>query len=300
MHTCVMKEFSGVWTALVTPMTEDGVDYGTLRSLVERQISAGVSGLVSVGTTGECPTLDPKEHIEVIKNTIEFASGRVPVVAGTGANCTREAVHLTVEADEAGADGFLLVAPYYNKPSQEGVYLHMCEIARHTSKPIMLYSIPSRCGIEISNETVLRLLDSYDNFRVIKEAGGKVEKVEALRTIAGDRIDILSGDDSLTVEFMKAGAKGVVSVASNIIPGKMVEMVRLFAGGRTAEAEELNGKLGAFFKALFVEPNPVPAKTAMALLGLIKSPYVRLPLCAMEKGKLEILKTAMRGAGLSF
>ncbi len=295
-----MKGFSGVWTALVTPMTESGVDYGALQNLIERQIAAGVDGLVSVGTTGESPTLDPKEHIEVIRNTIKFASGRVPVIAGTGANCTREAVHLTVEADEAGADGFLLVAPYYNKPSQEGVYLHMCEIAKHTKKPIMLYSIPGRCGIEISNSTVMRLIDAYDNFRVIKEAGGKVEKVADLRAAAGERIDILSGDDALTIDFMKAGAKGVVSVASNIIPEKMVEMVRLFRDGKIAEAEAVNSGLHGFFKALFVEPNPVPAKTAMALLGMIKSPYVRLPLCSMEGAKLEILRGAMNDIGLSF
>ncbi len=295
---CNMKDFSGVWTALVTPMTESGVDYESLQALVERQVSAGVAGVVSVGTTGESPTLDAAEHIEVIKKTIEFAKGRIPVLAGTGANCTREAVHLTVEADEAGADGFLIVAPYYNKPSQEGVYLHMCEIAKHTKKPIMLYTIPGRCGIEISTSTVLRLVDSFDNFRVIKEAGGKVEKVSELYSQANGRIDILSGDDGLTLDFMRAGAKGIVSVASNILPEQMVEMVRLFEAGKVDEAEAINKKLHNFFKALFVEPNPVPAKTAMAMLGMIKSPYVRLPLCAMATDKLEILKSAMREIGL--
>jgi len=279
-------------------MTESGVDYDALQKLVESQIRGGVDGLVAVGTTGESPTLDAEEHINVIRKTIEFASGRIPVLAGTGSNCTREAVSLTCEADEVGADGFLVVAPYYNKPSQEGVYLHMCEIAKCTQKPIMLYSIPGRCGIEISNATVLRLRESFDNFRVIKEAGGRVEKVADLYKLAGDRIDIMSGDDGLTLDFMKAGGKGVVSVASNIIPEKMAELVKLAASGRWTEAEALESRLKGFFKSLFIEPNPVPAKTALALAGIIPSSFVRLPLCQMQSGNLEILKGEMRGLGL--
>ncbi len=293
-----MKNFSGVWTALVTPMTELGVDYDALKDLVEAQIRGGVSGLVSVGTTGESPTLDPVEHIVTIRKTIEFAKGRVPVLAGTGANCTKEAVHLTREADEAGADGFLVVAPYYNKPSQEGVFLHMSEIAKCTKKPIMLYSIPGRCGIEISNNTALRLAKAYPNFRVIKEAGGKVEKVADMCTKADGVIDVLSGDDGLTVEFMKSGATGVVSVASNLIPEKMVELVNLCAEKKWGEAEVLNEKLSGFFKALFIEPNPVPAKTAMALTSMIKNPYVRLPLCKMSDCNLEVLKGELKKIGL--
>ena len=198
-----MEKFSGVWTALVTPMNENGVDYDALASLVEAQIKGGVRGIISVGTTGESPTLDAREHIDVIKKTIEFAKGRVAVYAGTGSNCTKEAVHLTVEADEAGADGFLVVAPYYNKPSQEGVFLHMSELAKNTSKPIMLYSIPGRCGIEIANDTVLRLRDAYENFAVLKEAGGKVEKVADLASRANGKVAILSGDDGLTVDFIR-------------------------------------------------------------------------------------------------
>ena len=293
-----MQNFSGVWTALVTPMTELGVDYDALKDLVEAQIRGGVSGLVSVGTTGESPTLDPVEHIVTIRKTIEFAKGRVPVLAGTGANCTKEAVHLTREADEAGADGFLVVAPYYNKPSQEGVYLHMCEIAKCTKKPIMLYSIPGRCGIEISNDTAVRLRNAYPNFCVMKEAGGKVEKVADCFAKAEGKIDILSGDDGLTVDFMKAGATGVVSVASNLIPETMVNLVKLCEEKNWAEAEQLNTKLAGFFKALFIEPNPVPAKTAMALTGMISNPYVRLPLCKMTDANLEILKTELKNVGL--
>lgn len=293
-----MQKFSGVWTALVTPMTELGVDFDALKDLVEAQIKGGVSGLVSVGTTGESPTLDPVEHIVTIRKTIEFAKGRVPVLAGTGANCTKEAVHLTREADEAGADGFLIVAPYYNKPSQEGVYLHMCEIAKCTKKPIMLYSIPGRCGIEISNGTALRLAKEFQNFKVIKEAGGKVEKVADMVAKADGLIDVMSGDDGLTVEFMKAGAAGVVSVASNLIPETMVKLVGYCKAGDWAKAEELNSRLAGFFKALFIEPNPVPAKTAMALTGMIKSPYVRLPLCKMADEKLAVLKDELKNIGL--
>ncbi len=293
-----MQKFSGVWTALVTPMTELGVDFDALKELVESQIKGGVEGLVSVGTTGESPTLDPVEHIVTIRKTIEFAKGRVPVFAGTGSNCTKEAVHLTREADEAGADGFLVVAPYYNKPSQEGVFLHMSEIAKCTKKPVMLYSIPGRCGIEISNDTALRLAKAYPNFRVMKEAGGKVEKVADLCAKAGGLMDALSGDDGLTVEFMKAGAKGVVSVASNLVPETMVKLVSLCQGGKWAEAEALDAKLKGFFKALFIEPNPVPAKTALALTGRIQNDFVRLPLCKMAPEKLEILKGELKNIGL--
>ena len=293
-----MEKFSGVWTALVTPMNENGVDYDALASLVEAQIKGGVRGIISVGTTGESPTLDAREHIDVIKKTIEFAKGRVAVYAGTGSNCTKEAVHLTVEADEAGADGFLVVAPYYNKPSQEGVFLHMSELAKNTSKPIMLYSIPGRCGIEIANDTVLRLRDAYENFAVLKEAGGKVEKVADLASRANGKVAILSGDDGLTVDFIRKGACGVVSVASNIVPELMVQLVGAANAGKWADAEAIDKKLHGFFKALFIEPNPVPAKAAMKLAGLIADDYVRLPLCKMRPENFEILKSELKNAGI--
>lgn len=279
-------------------MTEQGVDYDALKKLVEAQIKGGVKGLVAVGTTGESPTLDPVEHIVVIKKIIEYANGRVPVIAGTGSNCTREAVHLTREADEAGADGFLVVAPYYNKPSQEGVYLHMAEVAKCTRKPIFLYSIPGRCGIEISNDTAARLYKKFPNICVMKEAGGKVEKVEDLNGKVDANFTILSGDDGLTIDFMKKGAKGVISVASNIVPEKMVEIVDLMLAGETQKAQAISDSLAGFFHALFIEPNPVPAKTAMALKGMISSPFVRLPLCAMRPENLEKLETEMKKAGI--
>ena len=279
-------------------MTELGVDYDALKNLVEAQIRGGVKGLVAVGTTGESPTLDSVEHIMVIKKVIEYANGRVPVIAGTGSNCTREAVHLTREADEAGADGFLVVAPYYNKPSQEGVFLHMSEVAKCTRKPIFLYSIPGRCGIEISNDTAVRLYEKYPHIRVMKEAGGKAEKVEDLRSKVDSNYTILSGDDGLTIDFMKKGAKGVISVASNIVPEKMVEMVAFMLKGETEKAQSISDSLAGVFKALFIEPNPVPVKTAMWAKGMIASPYVRLPLCRMQPQNEQTLKSEMEKAGI--
>lgn len=294
----MQKDFSGVWTALVTPMGESRVDYDSLENLVEMQVRAGVAGIVSVGTTGESPTLSHEEHLEVIRKTVEYAAGRTQVYAGTGSNCTSEAVHLTREADAAGADGFLVVAPYYNKPSQEGVFLHMSEVAKCTEKPIVLYSIPGRCGIEISNQTANRLRESFRNVCVLKEAGGKAEKVADLHGLAGDKITILSGDDGKTLDFIEAGAKGVISVASNIIPEKMSEMVALALSGRMGEARAIEAEYAEFFKALFIEPNPVPIKTLMALAGTISDAHVRLPLCKMSEKNLEILKSAARSVGI--
>lgn len=277
-----IKEFSGVWTALATPMDENGkVDYGSLQALVERQVEGGVSGVVAVGTTGESPTLTPREHIDVIAKIHEFAAGRIPVIAGTGSNSTAESVDMTREAEEIGVDGFLIVAPYYNKPSQEGVFLHFSEIAKITQKPIVLYTIPGRCGIGIENETALRLRDAFPNFIAIKEAGGKVEKVRDMYAKAQGRMNILSGDDGLTIDFMKSGATGVVSVASNIIPAPMVEMAEAALNSQWEKAEALNEKLHALFKDLFIEPNPVPVKFALAKMGIIASSAVRLPLCKM-------------------
>lgn len=277
-----IKEFSGVWTALVTPMKEDGqVDYASLERLVEQQVEGGVDGIVAVGTTGESPTLTPREHIDVIVKIHEFAAGRLPVLAGTGSNSTAETIEMTRECDILGLEGFLIVAPYYNKPSQEGVFLHFSEVAKITEKPVMLYSIPGRCGIAIENDTALRLRDAHPNFIAIKEAGGKVEKVRDMSAKSAGRMGVMSGDDGLTVEFMKNGASGVVSVASNIVPGAMAELVGAARAGDWAKAEALDAKMKALFKDLFIEPNPVPAKYALAKTGAIASSAVRLPLCRM-------------------
>ncbi len=294
-----MKTFSGVWTALITPMNDNGtVNYAELEGIVEAQIEAKIDGLVAVGTTGESPTLNPQEHLSVIDCVCKAARGRVPVLAGTGSNNTLEALHLTKEAEDLGVDGFLIVAPYYNKPSQEGLFLHFGEIAKITEKPIVLYSIPGRCGIEISNDVALRLRDEYPHVRAMKEAGGKADKVADLHKIAGGKIDILSGDDGLAIEFMKRGAKGVISVASNIIPAEMVEMVSAANGGNFDAAQKIEEKLMPLFKNLFIEPNPVPVKFAARLMGLISSDAVRLPLCGMSAESRKTLKGTLLELGL--
>jgi 4-hydroxy-tetrahydrodipicolinate synthase len=253
-----------------------------------------VDGIVAVGTTGESPTLTTEEHIEVIKKIRDFAGGRAGVLGGTGSNSTAETLYMTKECEAFDLDGYLIVAPYYNKPSQEGVYRHFAEIAKVTEKPVMLYSIPGRCGIEISNDTVMRLRNGFSNFTSLKEAGGKVEKVADMHAKAGDRLDILSGDDGLTLDFMNSGAKGIVSVASNVVPSMIVEMVAAQKAGDTATAKALNAKMAKLFKNLFVEPNPVPAKYSLFKMGLIESPAVRLPLCEMADANKALLDETLR------
>lgn len=274
--------FSGAHTALVTPFVDGKVSWLDLRRLVEHQLAGGIDGLVAVGTTGESPTLDYDEHIEVVRRAVEFAGGRVPVMAGTGSNATSEAIELVRRADAAGAASHLQVAPYYNKPSQEGLFRHFSAIARETDRPIVLYSIPGRCGIEISVETVVRLRAAHPNIVGIKEAGGSVEKAGRLVRELDPGFSVLSGDDALTVAFAEFGAKGIVSVASNLIPGEISRLARLCAQGDLPEARNLHIHLAELFKVLFVEPNPVPIKHLLARAGIIRSPEVRLPLCEMS------------------
>jgi len=287
------RAFVGAHTALVTPFLNGAVAWDDLKKLVEYQIAAGIDGLVAVGTTGESPTLDYDEHIEVIRQTVEFAAGRVPVMAGTGSNATTEALDLTKRADEAGADAFLLVAPYYNKPSQEGLYRHFALLAESTAKPIILYSIPGRCGIEITVETTLRLRKKYPNIIGIKEAGGQVEKAAQLVRESDPEFIVLSGDDSLTLPFAQVGGQGIISVASNLIPGPVAKLAQLARTQQFAEAKVLHDKLADIFKTLFVEPNPVPVKHCMMRAGIIRSDEVRLPLCEMsEANRLLVEKVA--------
>lgn len=277
------RAFTGAHTALVTPFLDGAVAWEDLRKLVETQIAAGIDGLVAVGTTGESPTLDNEEHIEVIRRTVAFAAGRVPVMAGTGSNATTEALDLTQRADQAGADAFLLVAPYYNKPSQEGLYRHFSILAEATAKPIILYSIPGRCGVEITVETTLRLRRKYSNIIGIKEAGGQVDKAARLVREADPAFIVLSGDDSLTLPFAEVGAQGIVSVASNFIPAAVVRLAGLARTQQFAEAKVLHDKLADIFKTLFIEPNPVPVKHCMMRIGGLRSAEVRLPLCEMSE-----------------
>lgn len=283
------REFTGVITALVTPFRNGAVAWDDLDRLVDAQLAAGIQGLVPVGTTGESPTLDYDEHIEVIRRVVVRTAGRVPVLAGTGSNSTREAIELTRKADAAGADAMLVVAPYYNKPSQEGLFRHFSLIAEATAKPIVLYSIPGRCGIEIGVPTVKRLRERFAHVNHIKEAGGSCDRVDQLRQACGDSVTILSGDDGLTLPFLSLGAKGVISVASNYLPAEVVKMVALARANRLPEATALHAKLSGVFKNLFIEPNPVPVKYAMAKAGMIGSPEVRLPLCELTDASRAIL-----------
>lgn len=285
--------YAGAWTALITPMKNGEVNYSDLKKLVEYQIAGGIDGILSVGTSGESPTLTHNEHLEVIAKTIEFSAGRVPVIAGTGANSTHEAVLLTKEAEKLGAQAFLHVAPYYNKPNQEGVYRHYAEISSATDKPIMLYSIPGRCGIEIAVETVVRLRNAFPNIVGIKEAGGSCDKVSKLVRALDPEFIVTSGDDSLTLPFIALGAKGVISVASNWLPAQVTEMVAKMRAGDLAGAQKLHNAMADLFKKFFIEPNPVPAKFALARAGIIESPEVRLPLVEISAANGEILGAAM-------
>ena len=278
-----LRPLTGTITALVTPFKPDqSVAYDDLTKLVEFQIKSGINGLVPVGTTGESPTLSHEEHMEVIRAVIATTRGRVPVIAGTGSNSTKEAIELTALATEAGADAVLVVAPYYNKPSQEGVYRYFAAVAEATDKPVILYSIPGRCGIEIGVPVIERLRAKYPHVRFIKEAGGSVDRVDQIKHALGKDMTVLSGDDSLTLPFMAVGAEGVISVASNLYPKQVVQLVNACLEQDLAKATKLHRKLYPVFKTLFIEPNPVPLKHVMQRSGLIQSGEVRLPLCEMS------------------
>ncbi|WP_221028754.1 4-hydroxy-tetrahydrodipicolinate synthase [Actomonas aquatica] len=284
---------TGTITALVTPFSQGHVAHDDLRKLVKSQLRAGISGLVPVGTTGESPTLSHEEHLEVVQLVTETVAGRVPVIAGTGSNSTSEAVALTKAAHDVGVDAMLVVAPYYNKPSQPGLVEHFSRIAEATDRPIVLYSIPGRCGIEIGVKTVETLRAKYPNVCYIKEAGGSVDRVDQLKAALGRDLTVLSGDDSLTLPFMSVGAEGVISVASNYQPRLVVKMVAHAAANDFAKATKLHRKLYPLFKALFVEPNPVPVKEAMKRAGMISSAEVRLPLCPLSADGDKVLSAAL-------
>ena len=283
--------FRGTFTALVTPFRNGDVDFAAFEKLVEAQIAAEITGLVAVGTTGESPTLTHEEKEKVIQRAVKIANGRCKLLAGTGTNSTRDAIEATKFAEKAGVDGALLVAPYYNKPSQEGLFRHFKAIADKTSLPIMLYNIPGRCSVDIGPDTVVRLAESCRNIVSIKEASGSVERVGELRRRLPKEFTILSGDDSLTLPFIAVGAVGVVSVASNLFPAEICALVRSCESGDFKSAEKLHRKMFSLFKDLFIEPNPVPAKTALAWRGAM-SAEVRLPLCEMtEANQTRLRKT---------
>jgi len=289
--------FTGTYTAIVTPFRDGEIDADALRNLIRAQIRAGVDGIVPVGTTGESPTLDYEEHIEVIAYAVEFAGGKIKVMAGTGGNSTNEAAYLTKGAETVGADATLQVAPYYNKPTQEGLYQHFLEISRASRLPIILYSVPSRCGVEIAVDTVRRLAAATPRIVGIKEAGGNPDRVTQLRAALGKKFIILSGDDALTLPFMALGAQGVISVASNVIPRQVAQMVRAAAAGDFATARRFHDHWHPLFRDLFIETNPIPVKAALAMTGQIHEEY-RLPLLAPASKNREALRTTLIRCGV--
>jgi 4-hydroxy-tetrahydrodipicolinate synthase len=289
--------FRGTYTAIVTPFRDGSLDEPAFTRLVEWQIESGITGIVAVGTTGESPTLDNSEHTRVIELTVRTARGRCKVIGGTGSNSTREAITLTEEAEKAGADGVLLVTPYYNKPTQEGLFRHFKAIAASTKLPVILYSVPGRCGIEIAVETAVRLARECPNVVSIKEAGGSVDRVSQLRAALPAQFTILSGDDSIALPSMCAGAEGVISVASNIIPREMARMVQAFAEGRLDEASALHARFYPLFRALTLETNPIPIKTAVSLADRISGEF-RLPLCEMAPANAAKLLATLRNLNL--
>lgn len=285
--------FRGTLTALVTPFRDKGIDFAGLEKLVEAQITAGIDGIVAVGTTGESPTLTHDERESVIRRCAEIAKDRCAVLAGTGSYSTRDAIEATKRAEQLGANAALIVAPYYNKPSQEGLFRHFKAIADSASLPIMLYNIPGRCGVDIAADTVVRLAGACRNIVSIKEASGSVERVSELRGRLPEAFTILSGDDSLTLPFMSVGAVGVVSVASNLIPMEISALVAAYARGDAPGAEKLHRRLFPLLKDLFIEPNPVPVKTALGWRGIV-SGECRLPLCEMSEANQARLRKTLQ------
>ena len=286
--------FAGVHTALVTPFRNNKLDEPAYIKLIEQQIDAGIHGIVPAGTTGESPTLTPEEHRRVIELAVQVNAQKGKkslVIAGTGSNVTSKAIEMSKEAEELGADALLIVAPYYNKPSPEGRYRHFKTIAEAVKIPILLYSIPGRCGIDIPVAVTARLAASCPNIVGIKEAGGKVERADELKAALPKDFQILSGDDGLTLSFLKAGAIGIISVASNLIPLEVLKLVALFKSGHLEEAEHLQNHLAPLFRDLFIESNPVPIKTALAAQHLMTE-EVRLPLVELTaEHKETLLKT---------
>ena len=286
--------FRGVYTALVTPFAEKGgVDWEKLAELVEFNVSAGVDGLVPVGTTGESPTLSMKEHLKVIETTVRAAAGRCKIVAGTGANSTAEAIDLTAAAKAFGADGTLQVTPYYNKPNAAGLVRHFSAVA-DLGVPVVLYNVPGRAAKEIPVDVIAEL-SKHEHVVSVKEAGGSADRVSAIKEAC--EIEVLSGDDSLALPMISVGACGVISVASNLIPGEVGALIRAALAGDFAQALELHRKYYRLFRDLFVDTNPIPIKAALAMKGMIEETY-RLPMCAMDDAKKATLRETMKNAGV--
>ena len=282
--------FKGAITAIVTPFAEDGeFDEASMRSLVDFQIENKIGGIVPCGTTGESPTLEHEEHKKVVQTVIDAANGKTKVIAGAGSNSTKHAVELTKLAADLGADATLHVSPYYNKPTQEGLFRHFSEIAKAADIPVVVYNIKGRTAINIETATLARLAKEHSNIAAVKEASGDINQMQDVLNTLPKEFDVLSGDDKMTFPLMKIGGKGVISVASNIIPAEVRELTEYALKGEMQKAEEMHNKLLPLFEGLFVETNPIPIKAALAMKGMIKESY-RLPMCEMQDENKEKLK----------
>ena len=290
--------FKGSLVAMITPFTESGeVDENGIRKLVEFHVQKGTDGLVPCGTTGESPTLSHEEHKKVVEITVKAAAGRIPVIAGTGSNCTKEALELTTHAKEVGADGALVITPYYNKPTQKGLYLHFKTIAEEIDLPLVIYNVPSRTGVNLLPETLAELAE-FKNIVAVKEASGNLEQMTQIIELCGEKITLLSGDDKLLLPVLSIGGKGVISVVANIIPQEVAEMVKSFEEGDYPRAKELFlSKIYPLSEAMFYETSPIPVKTSAQLMGL-PAGELRLPLSPMSENNLAKLKKVLVKFGL--
>ncbi|MBC3767477.1 4-hydroxy-tetrahydrodipicolinate synthase [Neptunicella marina] len=290
--------FKGSIVALVTPMTADQqIDYPALKALVEFHVNAGTDGIVSVGTTGESATLPVDEHIEVIRKTVEYAAGRIPVIAGSGANSTAEAIELSQEMATLGVDGFLSVVPYYNKPQQRGLVAHFETIADCTDLPVLLYNVPGRTVLDMLPQTVAELA-KHPKIVGIKDATGDMQRLKDTQALVDDEFILLSGDDDTSLEFIQLGGHGTISVTANLVPAEIAQMVKLARNGQFAEAQAINNKIAQLHKLLFIEPNPVMPKWALQRMGLIQSDIVRLPLVTAELANKKLIEQVMLDVGI--
>jgi 4-hydroxy-tetrahydrodipicolinate synthase len=291
------RMFKGSIVAIVTPFKNGKIDEKKLRDLIDFHIKNGTSGIVPCGTTGESATLSFDEHDRVIEVAIEQTRKRIPVIAGTGSNSTEEAIMLTKHAAKAGADASLQVSPYYNRPTQKGLYEHFKAIADSVDIPIILYNIASRTGVNIEPETIAKLAQDCKNITAVKEASGNLDQMSRIKQLCGENFDLISGDDSLTLPILSIGGSGVISVVANIVPRDVASLVAEFEKGNLDTARKIHYKLLPLIKAMFIETNPIPVKTAMGVLGMCE-PDLRLPMCSMSEGNLEILKKALKNYGL--
>ncbi|MDR3113009.1 MAG: 4-hydroxy-tetrahydrodipicolinate synthase [Endomicrobium sp.] len=288
--------FNGVYTALITPFKDGKVDYESLGGLIETQCKAGVDGIVPCGSTGESSTLSHEEHEAVIEFCVKAAKGKMKVLAGTGSNSTNEAVRLTTSAKKAGCDGALVISPYYNKPTQKGLYLHFKAVADAVDIPIVLYNIAGRTGVNIAPETMQKLAQTCKNIIGVKEASGSLDQMSQIKSLIPD-FELISGDDGLTLPLLSIGGCGIISVITNIIPSEVVSLVKAFKEGNLSEAKKIHYKLLPLIKTMFIETNPIPIKTAAGILGLC-SGDLRLPMCEMEDANKSKLEKSLKDFGL--